>query len=227
MSESKRPMNDSSKSAGDMQKISDDTENIKDQIEKMSRLRKQAEQNVLTIRQQMMVVREQLGANGGVNAARVNYQTIQNQKAALANRLDRVLQKFNESVADNKELRQQIDALRRERVVFNNIYKDLETDLQKKKKEMANIIEQANAAYEARDEAFKSVSLLKAQAEKEHSEFEKEWSELGRLIDNDKKMKEFMRQKERAKLEKNKYFEPNQVKKHFRTSKFNQKYQII
>merc|ERR1719460_2632303 len=64
--------------------------------------------------------------------------------------------------------------------------------------EMASIIEQANAAYEARDSAQQQMAALKQQADKEHSEFEKEWKELGRLIENDKKMKEFMRQKERS-----------------------------
>ena len=41
---------------------------------------------------------------------------------------------------------------------------------------------------------FKRISLLKQQADREHAEFEKEWKELGRLIENDKKMKEFVRQ---------------------------------
>merc|ERR1719161_1533782 len=65
---------------------------------------------------------------------------------------------------------------------------------------MANIIEQANAAYEARDQAQAQMASLKQQADKEHQEFEREWRELGRLIENDKKMKEFMRDKERARL---------------------------
>merc|ERR1711904_249042 len=73
----------------------------------------------------------------------------------------------------------------------------LENELQQKKKEMANIIEQANAAYEARDSAQAQMAALKQQADKEHAEFEKEWTELGRLIENDKKMKEFMRQRHR------------------------------
>merc|ERR1711953_1412265 len=42
---------------------------------------------------------------------------------------------------------------------------------------------------------------LKQQADKEHAEFEKEWRELGKLIENDKKMKEFMRQKVRSRAE--------------------------
>merc|ERR1712070_244583 len=119
------------------------------------------------------------------------------QIRVLENRLDNGLQKFNEAVATNKQLRDQIDGLRRERVVFDNIYKKLENELQQKKKEMANIIEQANAAYEARDSAQAQMASLKQQADKEHAEFEKEWKELGKLIENDKKMKEFMRQRHR------------------------------
>merc|ERR1719243_373297 len=126
-----------------------------------------------------------------------NTRAVQKQIKTLENRLDRALQKFNEAIADNRGLRDQIDALRRERVVFDDIYRKLENELQQKKKEMANIIEQANAAYEARDSAQAQMAALKQQADKEHSEFEKEWRELGRLIENDKRMKEFMRTKVR------------------------------
>merc|ERR1711977_629516 len=101
------------------------------------------------------------------------------------------------AIAANKKLRDEIDTLRRERAVFDDIYRKLENELQQKKKEMANIIEQANAAYEARDSAQAQMAALKQQADKEHAEFEKEWTELGRLIENDKKMKEFMRQRHR------------------------------
>merc|ERR1711988_1860837 len=104
---------------------------------------------------------------------------------------------MGEAIEANRALREQIDTLRRERVVFDDIYKKLENELHSKKKEMANIIEQANAAYEARDSAQAQMAALKQQADKEHAEFEKEWTELGRLIENDKKMKEFMRQRHR------------------------------
>merc|ERR1712072_1109320 len=94
-----------------------------------------------------------------------------------------------------KKLRDEIDTLRRERAVFDDIYKKLENELQQKKKEMANIIEQANAAYEVRDSAQAQMASLKQQADKEHQEFEREWRELGKLIENDKRMKEFMMNK--------------------------------
>lgn len=146
-------------------------------------------------------LREEMAKSGGVNAALDNSKAIAKQIRILENRLDKGLQKFNEAIAANRNLREQIDTLRRERVVFDDIYRKLENELQQKKKEMANIIEQANAAYEARDSAQAQMASLKQQADKEHAEFEKEWRELGRLIENDKRMKEFMRTKVRGNKE--------------------------
>merc|ERR1740127_122024 len=145
--------------------------------------------------------REDMAQHGGVKAALENAKAVQKQIRILENRLDKALQKFNEAIEANRALREQIDTLRRERVVFDDIYKKLENELHSKKKEMANIIEQANAAYEARDSAQAQMAALKQQADKEHAEFEKEWRELGKLIENDKKMKEFMRQKVRNRAE--------------------------
>ena len=98
---------------------------------------------------------------------------------SLENRLDKQLQKFNQAVAQNKNLREQIDALRRERVVFDNIYKKLETELKKKKDDMMKIIERAEKAYMQREQAKKEMNDLKKEAEKEQEEFEKEWNKLG------------------------------------------------
>merc|ERR1719262_1193053 len=144
-----------------------------------------------------MQVRVDLGAMGGIEAESLHSMAVAKQIRILEDRLNAGLQKFNVAIAANKKLRDEIDTLRRERAVFDDIYKKLENELQQKKKEMANIIEQANAAYEARDSAQAQMAALKQQADKEHAEFEKEWTELGRLIENDKKMKEFMRQRHR------------------------------
>merc|ERR1740138_498716 len=152
---------------------------------------------------QIFAVREDMARKGGVDASKQNVEATQKQIRILENRLDKALQKFNEAIAANRSLREQIDTLRRERVVFDDIYRKLENELHSKKKEMANIIEQANAAYEARDSAQAQMAALKQQADKEHAEFEKEWRELGKLIENDKKMKEFMRQKVRNRAEEN------------------------
>lgn len=66
---------------------------------------------------------------------------------------------------------------------------------------MADIIESANSAYEDRDRAQENLEALKQQALREQQEFEKEWKELNALIEKDKKMKDFMKLKERERLE--------------------------
>jgi len=116
-----------------------------------------------------------------VNAARENQHMIQKQIRILENRLDKALVKFNEALAHNKCLRETIDNLRRERVVFDNIYRKLEKELHEKKKQMANIIELSNLAYEQRDAAQMEVAAIEAQNRKEQEDFEESMAELGRL----------------------------------------------
>ena len=69
----------------------------------------------------------------------------------MENRLDKALIRFNEGIALNKTLRDNIDDLRRERVVFENIYRKMERELTERKQKMAEIIELSNQSYEQRD----------------------------------------------------------------------------
>ena len=87
----------------------------------------------------------------------------------LEQRLEKANLKFNDAVSANKTLREQIDALRRERVIFENVYKRLEKELLSKRQDMANIIEIANTAYEERDKAQERLSLLMRRAEIERA----------------------------------------------------------
>ncbi|CAG9318865.1 unnamed protein product [Blepharisma stoltei] len=133
---------------------------------------------------------------GGINASRDTANALNKQMRILENRLDKANQKFNEAIAHNKKLREEIDNLRRERVIFDKIYQKLEKELHNKRKEMANIIEAANSAYEDRDRAQDQLAALKQQAEREQMEFEKEWKNLNTLIEKDKKMKDFLKLKQ-------------------------------
>ena len=133
---------------------------------------------------------------GGVNAATINNQLIQKQIKVLENRLDKSLFRFNETLAHNKVLRQKIDEYRRERVVFDGIYKKLEKELHEKKKEMSLIIEDSKNAYHARDKAAAEMMALQMKAEKEKKEFEAEFKELGDLIRDQQAMLDQLRLKQ-------------------------------
>lgn len=64
-------------------------------------------------------IKSQKKTLGGVNAGSENQNALGKQIKILENRLDKANQKFNEAIATNKSLRQNIDSLRRERVIFD------------------------------------------------------------------------------------------------------------
>ncbi|CAN0265132.1 unnamed protein product, partial [Discosporangium mesarthrocarpum] len=125
-------------------------------IEELDKMISATQSRVLEQRQKM----------GGLNASQENNEMIAKQIRTLENRLDKALVKFNESLAYNKNLRERIDTLRRERVVFDSIYKKLERELHEKKKaSRADAIPHLalNNAYHARDKAQGEMIALRQQ----------------------------------------------------------------
>ena len=141
------------------------------------------EQQIKLVRAKVMEQRHKMG---GVNASRENNQIIAKQIRILENRLDKALVKYNETLGNNKMLRQKIDTLRRERVVFDGIYKKLERELHDKKKMREALRAQAEVACQQRDDALGEMETLRSQAEEEQDKFEREWKNLSRLIEEDK-----------------------------------------
>ena len=110
----------------------------------------------------------------GVNAARDDTELATKQTKLLENKLEMSYIKLNEAMGRNKLIREDIDNLRRERCVFEQVraprctrcdappssrygelqvYKKLERELHEKKREIASVIDVSNIAYEARDQA--------------------------------------------------------------------------
>lgn len=174
---------------------------LQDQAEMYTRKIEQEKRSIDELNKQIAKLEEtnleQRRQMKGVNAPKQKYEEVKKKIRQLENRLDKALVKFNEALAHNKNLRETIDNLRRERVVFDGIYRKLERELHEKKNKMAEIIEISNASYEARDKAQAEMMALKAQADKEQQKFEVEWSQLGQLIEKDRKVKDFVKSKER------------------------------
>jgi len=177
-------------------RMQDATDQITRGIEIERRRSEELDLRTKTVREGILAERRDMGGN---NAPQEQNQAIGKQIKVLEHRLHRALVKFNEAIAANKDLREEIDNLRRERVVFDGIYKKLQHELAEKKKRMAEIIEVANVAYEQRDRAQTEIGQLKLQAEKEQQEFESEWKELGRKLEEDRKRQDFLA-RERQKM---------------------------
>ncbi len=103
---------------------------LRDELEHLNELIEQEKQTVQVTSEQAELLQQKIIHTrknmGGVNAAKENQTMIAKQVRILENRLDKALVKFNESLAHNKKLRDEIDDLRRERVVFDSVYKKLE-----------------------------------------------------------------------------------------------------
>jgi chromosome segregation ATPase len=163
-------------------KLQDEIERYKEQIDSEKRTLQVTSEQISLMKQKILHTRKNMG---GVNAARENQAMIQKQVRILENRLDKALVKFNEALAHNKNLRDQIDDLRRERVVFDSIYKKLEKELHDKKKQMASIIEKSNLAYESRDNYQMEIAAIEQANRKEQEDFEEQMSTLDDEMNKD------------------------------------------
>jgi coiled-coil domain-containing protein 63/114 len=148
--------------------------------------------NIEIMEEQVGIMKQKLlhqrRAMGGVNASKDNHFMIQKQIRILENRLEKALVKFNEAISVNKTLRDQIDDLRRERVVFESIYRKMERELHDRKQKMAEIIELSNQSYEQRDTYQMEVAAIEQANRKENEEFEEQMMELGRMLENELKL---------------------------------------
>jgi len=135
---------------------------------------------------------------GGINTAKEQSVSVQKRIKLLENRLEKAYVKYNQSITHNKQLREQINNLRRERIMFESIHSNLECEVARLKREMAEIIQLANQVFEAKEKAIQEMSVLMAQAEKEQAGFEEEWRQLTQIIEDDKRERERARAQELA-----------------------------
>ena len=124
---------------------------------------------------------------GSIYASKDKVQAVSMQIKLLENRLEKAYIKYNSSVTHNKQLRDQINNMRKERIMFEAINTNLEKELGKLKKEMAETIQLANVAFEAKEKAISEMNVLKVQADKEQQGFEEEWKQLSAIIEEDKR----------------------------------------
>nr|CCA21955.1 Outer Dynein Arm Docking Complex putative [Albugo laibachii Nc14] len=121
---------------------------------------------------------------GGVHAPKDNQELIQKQIRILENRLHKSQSKFNSTLAQNKLYRDEIDDLRRERHIFDRIYKKIEKEHTDKKKQMTETIEWSNQAYQQRDEFHRQIREIQEKNRQETESHRKSMVEFQRRIDD-------------------------------------------
>ena len=93
-------------------------------------------------------------------------------------------------------MREQINTLRWEWIVFEEIYEKLTIDLKNKKDKCALIVDIANNANTDREKATKELAELIKEAEQEKAEFDKNMKNVNDKILEERAKKEALKQKE-------------------------------
>ena len=137
-------------------------------------------------------IAEQRKAMGGIHKSTSKHIAAAKRKAVLENRLDKAVVHFNRQLADNAKLREDIDHYRRERRLFEGLFKRLTKELDQTQVEIRDVIKVSTQAFEQRDEAQTKMHALKERSEKDQKQHDIEMKELQRIISHDNKMKEFM-----------------------------------
>ena len=138
-------------------------------------------------------------------------------------RLDKSNQRYNSTYANNQKLRDEIDKLRRERKIFQQVYEKLSGDLEMKKQEMERIVKIANNANFDREEATNDLTELIKQAEEEKLQFDQQIQLVNQKIEKEKQMKDFMKAKETEQNELEKLYRQTKAEEEINLKKQSQK----
>jgi len=173
--------------AGELSKLQDQADNFTRKIEIERRKIEELDRQLSTTSKRILDQKLKLG---GLNAVRDNNRHLEKQIRTLENKLEKAKVKFNEILSKNKNVREEVDNIRRERVVYQTVYKKLDKELVDKKAQMDDIVTDSKKAFEAREMAQREISDLRDKAEKEQEKFEREWKELGKMIEEERRAKD-------------------------------------
>ncbi|XP_015836480.1 outer dynein arm-docking complex subunit 1 [Tribolium castaneum] len=110
----------------------------------------------------------------------------------LENKLETTHKRFCSVLTENKQMRDEIDHLLKERTRFNAIWEKLVFDLNMGKKYMLDLIEQATLAYDQREEWCSKLQALKIRAHNDVITHTQEMREMQRQLDHDGNLREFL-----------------------------------
>merc|ERR1719410_1507142 len=177
---------------------------MKGQDEYATKIAKEAEE-IQSLDRQISETEEKIKAQhramGGVHNSHQRHVTTQHTIRVLENRLNKATREFNEMLAKNSKLREQIQHLRSQRSVFDGIHKRLYKDLVSKKREQLELIEQSTMAFDQRDEAEQKMATLADRNQKDIAQFNMEYKELMRQLDHDTALKKFLLDKAQERTE--------------------------
>lgn len=116
-----------------------------------------------------------------LNNASSSKATLQKQIHMLENRLNDALVKFNTKVQENKKLRDLIGEKRRDRCLYDDIYRKLEFEIQAQKQQMRRGTRERQETVELREQAEANLAIAKKELQESTAALETDRKELNDL----------------------------------------------
>lgn len=138
---------------------------IQDLLEKIDRetaTSKRIDEKVKNLQREIIEQkRKQSAALGGAAGSNQDRTSQLNKQAKIIeNRLDKANKRYSDAMTQNKGLREKIDEMRRERVVFEQVYLKLEKELGVKRRDLNRMIETVGQINEDRDQAISQIQAF-------------------------------------------------------------------
>lgn len=173
--------------SGGNSKEKDHVQRIKEQIDWYSRQVLVQRDNILKVDDEIISAQKKLlqGRNNRMftEDSQEQGKKLEKQIRILERRLNQALMKFNEKIAHNKQIRGKIDERRRERVVYDRIYTNIERELLERTTEMKEIVVDGSKAMKERDKCLNDVEVLKQQVAETLKSLKDDEQELKELLE--------------------------------------------
>lgn len=118
---------------------------------------KRIDDKVQKLQREIIESKRKQSATAGSGSNQDRTSQLGKQVKIIENRLDKANKRYSAAMAQNKTIREKIDNLRRERVVFEQVYVKLEKDLGVKRKDLSRMIETVDKINEDRDQAVAQI----------------------------------------------------------------------
>jgi hypothetical protein len=177
-------ISNSSKSAAAIAKLQDTQDDISRRTDiELKKLRELSTEEVKLTRELV----EMKARMGGCNAQKDSEDAIGKQVKNLEKRLDKSKVKFNDAIAYNKYICDEIETTRYELSMGQDAIKEQQINLAEKRKELRIMAEAMQESYASRDRAHSSVRALKSDAEFEEGNFRQDWDTMKVVLEEDAK----------------------------------------
>ncbi|XP_028301889.1 coiled-coil domain-containing protein 114 [Gouania willdenowi] len=188
------------KSSTRLQQDSEDTQrlqlllkqkdDLEEDLEKERQCHKEMQKQITCM--EMMVAEQKKTGSRDSDSPKSDDRQTQKAVQTLEYKLDRSLTRFNEQLAKNSHVREELQTLHHERLRFQQLHNKLNKELQEHRKKIGEMINLSTAAYDARVEAQSKMTMMREKAVKDLAQYNAEMKELERIIAHEHNLKEFM-----------------------------------